>query len=116
MGHVFTEDALTSQQIYILGFVSREGTTLRTVVGTATALAPPVKNSLESWLPRHWAYTFLDFQPLRVQQAGRAPKYFYLCRAYDVKPYTQTGPRSLTGCFICARWLLAQRLASRPLQ
>ena len=76
MGRVFTKDARNRQQTYILGFVSREGMTKRTVVGTATALAPPTKNRLESWLPPSLAYAFLDLQPLRTQQAGRAPEYF----------------------------------------
>ena len=76
MGRVFTEDARNREQTYILGFVSREGTTQRTVMRTATALAPPTKNSLESWLPPSLAYAFLDLQPLRAQQLGRAPEYF----------------------------------------
>jgi erythromycin esterase-like protein len=76
MGRIFTENVHNRQQTYILGFISSSGTSQRTVVGTATALVPPAKNSLESWLPTNLEYAFLDFQPLRGQQLGQAPEYF----------------------------------------
>ena len=76
MGRVFTETAQNRQQTYILGFISGGGTSQRTVSATATTLAPPLKNSLESWLPSSLAYAFLDFQPLQAQQAAQKPEYF----------------------------------------
>jgi erythromycin esterase-like protein len=76
MGQVFTQSLRNRQQTYILGFLSGTGTSQRTVVASATPLAPPPANSLESWLPANLAYTFLDFQPLRSQQAAQGPEYF----------------------------------------
>jgi erythromycin esterase len=76
MGRVFTETGQNRQQTYILGFVSGGGTSQRTTVATATPLAPPINNSLESWLPNSLAFAFLDFQPLRAQQAAQKPEYF----------------------------------------
>jgi erythromycin esterase len=76
MGRVFTETGQNRQQTYILGFVAGGGTSQRTVMATATPLAPPIKNSLESWMPASLAFAFLDFQPLRVQRAAQKPEYF----------------------------------------
>lgn len=76
MGQVFTQSLRNRQQTYVLGFLSGTGTSQRTVVANATPLAPPPANSLESWLPANLAYAFLDFQPLRLQQAAQSPEYF----------------------------------------
>jgi erythromycin esterase-like protein len=76
MGRVFIETGQNRQQAYILGFVSGGGMSQRTTVATATPLAPPINNSLESWLPASLTYAFLDFQPLRAQQATQKPEYF----------------------------------------
>ena len=76
MGRVFTETGHNREQTYILGFISGGGSTQRTVMGQPTPIAPPIKNSLESWLPPSLAYGFLDFQPLRAQQVGPKPEYF----------------------------------------
>ncbi|MCR5890521.1 erythromycin esterase family protein [Hymenobacter sp. J193] len=76
MGQVFMDLPHNRQQTYIVGFISRMGSSQRTVAATATALSPPVKNSLESWLPANLAYGFLDFQPLRAQLVGQPPEYF----------------------------------------
>jgi erythromycin esterase len=76
LGQVFTDMPFNRQQTYIVGFISRLGTSQRTVAATATPLSPPAPNSLESWLPANLAYGFLDFQPLRAQLAAHPPEYF----------------------------------------
>jgi erythromycin esterase len=87
MGRVFTETAQNRQQTYILGFISGGGASQRTVAATATPLAPPLKNSLESWLPSSLAYAFLDFQPLRAQQVAQKPEYFAMQGLYHQPRY-----------------------------
>ncbi len=76
MGQVFMDLPQNRQQSYIVGFISRMGTSQRTVAATATPLSPPVNNSLESWLPANLAYAFLDFQPFRAQLGDQPPEYF----------------------------------------
>ena len=98
MGQVFTEMPRNQQQTYILGFTARAGSSQRTVVATATSIAPPLSNSLESWLPANLLYAFVDFQPLRAQQATQPPEYFAM-RGLLNQPSYANWPNFFDGIF-----------------
>jgi erythromycin esterase len=99
LGRMFTGQARNRQQTYVVGFVSHAGTSKRTVVRTATTLPPPPRNSLESWLPSGLAYAFLDWQPLRAQQAGRAPEYVAMQGLHHQQALFADWPQFFDGLF-----------------
>lgn len=88
MGTTFTNDPKFTNDTYVLGFASYEGTAGRLTMKTFKLL-PPEKKGFEKWIPESMQFAFTDFK--KYNQEFNAPKEGFLMKG----PGHFTIPRSV---------------------